>query len=85
MYNVTISHECACLKKSDYNPQETFDTQRDAYNYSNIVTELMNDEFCTTHLFSSKKIGDNDFLISVTENPNAGSSCSTDSCGSCGC
>jgi len=90
MYAVKMSHECACFKKSDYESEKTFETQRDAYNYANLVTEFMNEDFCSTHLFTTNKTQDNDFIIGVAVNPNAGScgtgasdsSCST---GSCGC
>lgn len=89
MYTVQIEHECACFKKSEYEKEKSFTTQRDAYQYSNTLAEIMNEDFCTTHLFVSQKVGDNEFVIRVSNNPNAGScgtggasSCST---GSCGC
>ncbi|CAA6811761.1 MAG: Unknown protein [uncultured Sulfurovum sp.] len=88
MYTVKVAHECGCFKKSEYESEKSFETQRDAYNYSNILAELMNEDFCTKHAFSSNIAGENTFVISVSENPNAGScgtgdsSCST---GSCGC
>ena len=91
MYTVTIGHECACFKKSEYESVKSFDNQQDAYNYANIVTEFMNEDFCTTHVFVPQRVGDNEFQIAVMDNPNAGacgtggssdSSCST---GSCGC
>ncbi len=88
MYTVQIEHECACFKKSEYESEKAFEKQQDAYNYSNIVAEFMNEEFCATHLFVAQRVGDNAFLIRVTDNPNAGS-CGTGGCntgsGSCGC
>ena len=89
MYTVQIEHECGCFKRSEYESKKSFENQRDAYNYSNIVAEFMNEEFCTKHLFVAQKTAGDDFLIRVTENPNAGS-CSTSgasscSSGSCGC
>jgi len=51
----------------------------------------MNEDFCTTHLFTSQMIGPKTFMIRVSANPNVGSSCGTDSSGgscdtgSCGC
>lgn len=80
-----MEHECGCFKKSEYESKKSFDNQRDAYNYSNIVAEFMNEEFCTKHMFSAKIVDGNDFVIRVTDNPNAGGSCSTGSCGPCGC
>jgi len=90
MYTVQMEHECGCFKRSEYTNDKSFDKQQDAYNYSNIVAEFMNEEFCSKHLFVAQKAGDNEFLIRVVENPNAGGSCgtsSTSSCstGSCGC
>jgi len=85
MYTVQIEHECGCFKKSELTGEKTFDTQQDAYNYTTIVAELMNDESCKKHLFFAQKSADQEFLIRVVDNPNAGSSCSTGSCGPCGC
>lgn len=90
MYTVAVAHECGCFKKSEYTKQKEFQTQRDAYNYAQVLSELMNEDFCTQHVFASQRVGENEFLISVSNNPDAGS-CSTDtgdagSCGtSCGC
>ena len=90
MYTVQMEHECACFKKSDYKKEKSFENQKDAYNYAHIVAEFMNEDFCTTHVFTPQLISQNDFVIRVSENPNAGgcgtsgsdSSCDT---GSCGC
>lgn len=87
-----MGYECTCFKRSEYESKKSFDNQKDAYNYANILAELMNDEFCTTHLFTSQRVGDNEFVIGVFDNPEAGGSCSTGisvaaSCDedSCGC
>lgn len=87
MFTVNIEHECGCFKRSEFSKEKTFDNQRDAYNYTNIAAELMNEEFCKRHHFFAQKVGDNEFMVRVVDNPNAsGSSCSTGSCGtSCGC
>ncbi|MEA3371773.1 MAG: hypothetical protein U9Q40_10575 [Campylobacterota bacterium] len=90
MYTVQIEHECGCFKKSEYEREKSFETQKDAYQYSNILAEIMNEEFCSKHLFESQRVGDNEFMIRVSDNPNAGS-CGSDSSdtgcstGSCGC
>jgi len=95
MYTVTMEHECGCFKRSEFESEKSFEKQQDAYSYTNIAAELMNEEFCGKHLFVPQKVGDNEFAIRVVENPNAGS-CSTGSCGtetlsesscgtSCGC
>ncbi|GIT97333.1 hypothetical protein [Sulfurovum sp. TSL1] len=83
MYTVQMEHECGCFKRSEYASEKTFDNQQDAYNYSNIVAEFMNEDFCTKHLFFAQKTADNMFVIRVSENPNAGGSCGTSSAGSC--
>jgi len=88
MYRVQMEHECGCFKKSEFAREKSFENQKDAYNYSNIAAELMNEEFCQKHHFFAQKSGDNEFYIKVVDNPNAGS-CSTGSgscsSGSCGC
>ena len=85
MYTVQMEQECACFKKSEYTGDKSFNTQQEAYHYTNVLIELMTEEFCTTHLFFPQKLGDYAYLIRVVENPNAGGSCSTGSCGPCGC
>lgn len=88
MYTVYMQKECSCFKKSEYPSEKAFETQKDAYNYAHVLAELMNEDFCSIHMFSAQKIAGNDFLITVEDNPNSGcgtgsnSSCST---GSCGC
>ena len=89
MYTVYMEKECGCFKKSEYESEKTFQTQQEAYNYSNVLAELMNEEFCGKHAFYSQKMDGDVFLIRVNENANGGScgtgeasSCST---GSCGC
>ena len=89
MYKVHIQHECGCFKKSDFESEKSFDKQQDAYQYAHIAAELMNEDFCTKHLFTAYKLENDDFVIGVVDNPNAGS-CGTDSAsscssGSCGC
>ncbi len=96
MNTVEVEFECGCFKRSEYEAKKTFDNQRDAYNYANILVELMNEEFCTKHLFVSQQTIEDNFVICTYDNPNAGSSCgtgasasasscSTGSCGPCGC
>jgi len=91
MYTVTMHQECACFQKSEYEAEKEFQFQREAYQYANTIVEIMNDDFCSTHLFTSNITADNNFVITLEMNPNAGC-CSTSSedessgCGtSCGC
>ncbi len=85
MYTVTMEHECACFIKSEYKKEMSFQFQPQAYNYTTTIMELMNDEFCKTHMFYAEKSNDNEYLIRVAANNDSEDSCSTDSCGSCGC
>ena len=88
MYKVIMQSECSCFTKSNFDSEKEFQFQREAYNYAHTVVELMNEDFCSTHLFTANITTDDDFVIGVELNPNAGS-CGTDSssgCGtSCGC
>ena len=86
MYTVQMEHQCGCFKRSEFENEKSFEKQQDAYNYANIASELMSEEFCGKHLFFAQKTDDNAFVIRVAENPNgSGGSCSTGSCGPCGC
>ena len=71
MYTVQMEKECACFKKSEYKNNMSFETQKDAYNYAQIVTEFMNEEFCNQHIFSVHRGEGNYFLIGVTINTEA--------------
>ena len=85
MYSVQMEHECGCFKRSEYESEKSFERQHEAYNYANIVSELMNEDFCQKHYFFAQKTTDDNFVIRVVGNGDAGS-CSTGGCGtSCGC
>lgn len=84
MYTVTMEKECSCFKKSDYKAEESFEYQKDAYNYANTIIEFMNEDFCKTHSFIGQRTLEDNFVIQVVANADAGS-CSTGSCGPCGC
>ncbi|MDH5464063.1 MAG: hypothetical protein OEW60_00460 [Thiovulaceae bacterium] len=89
MNTVEIEFECGCFKKSDFEKKVSFENQQDAYNYTKIATEIMNEDFCSKHEFVGMRSEDDNFVIRVSDNLNP-SSCSTDgdsgcSTGSCGC
>ncbi len=87
MYTVQMEKECGCFRKSEFKSEKTFENQNDAYNYAQIASEIMNEDFCGKHHFFVQKIGDYSYMIRVGENV-GGSSCSSGggSCGtSCGC
>jgi len=77
MFRVLMEKECECFKKSEYTNNNTFKTQQDAYNYANVVAELMNEEFCGRHEFYSQRAEDDNFVIRVIRNATFISGCST--------
>ena len=77
MYTVQMEKECGCFQKSEYSNNTTFETQQDAYNYANIVAELMNEEFCSKHTFYSEPGEGDSFVIRVALNVTQVSGCST--------
>jgi len=77
MYTVQMEEECGCFQKSEYTNNNTFKTQQEAYNYANILAELMNEEFCGRHKFYSQPAEDNTFVIRVALNATAVSGCGT--------
>lgn len=89
MYTVKMAHECSCFKKSEYESAKDFNTQREAYQYANVLSELMNEDFCSSHSFEPHRSGENEFTIAVMENAGGCSTGGSDdtgcSTGSCGC
>jgi len=77
MYTVQMEQECGCFQKSEYTNNNTFKTQQEAYQYSNVLAELMNEEFCGRHTFFSQPAEDNTFVIRVALNATYVSGCST--------
>lgn len=77
MYRVQMQEECPCFKKSEYVNNAEFTTQKEAYEYSNVLAELMNEEFCSKHLFYSQIAEGNNFVIRVDRNATFVSGCST--------
>jgi hypothetical protein len=71
MYTVQMQKECSCFKKSEYENNVSFETQKDAYQYATTVAEFMNEEFCGTHNFKVHKGEGDYFLIGVEVNPEA--------------
>lgn len=77
MFSVQMEKECGCFKKSEYVNNNEFQTQQDAYNYANIVAEMMNEEFCSQHKFYAQRAEGNNFIIRVEVNATYVSGCST--------
>jgi hypothetical protein len=77
MYTVIMEKECECFTKSEYSNNVTFQTQQEAYQYANIVSELMNEEFCGKHKFAAEKAEGDNFVIRVQINATFVSGCST--------
>lgn len=72
-----MQEECACFLKSEYQSSAEFATQKEAYEYSNVLAELMNEEFCSKHLFYSQIAEGNNFVVRVDRNATFVSGCST--------
>jgi len=77
MYTVVMEKECECFKKSEYTNNNTFKTQQEAYNYSNLIAEFMNEEFCGRHTFFSEPAEDKHYVVRVAINATYVSGCST--------
>lgn len=77
MYRVIMQEECSCFLKSEYSREKEFATQKEAYEYSKVLAELMNEEFCKRHLFYSQIAEGNNFVIRVDRNATFVSGCST--------
>ncbi len=77
MYTVQMEQECGCFKKSEYTNNNIFQTQQEAYQYSNVLAELMNEEFCGRHTFYSQRAEGNSFVIRFAINATYVSGCST--------
>jgi len=77
MYTVQMEEECSCFKKSEYSKSNEFKTQQEAYTYSNVLAELMNEEFCGRHRFYAQPADDNSFVIRVELNTINVSGCTT--------
>lgn len=72
MFTVQIERECGCLRKSDIQKEKTFEKREDAIFYSQAITEIMNEDFCKKHHFTSKASAGNEFMISVGEGSGGG-------------
>lgn len=72
-----MQEECSCFKKSEYQKSASFSTQQEAYQYANVLAELMNEEFCKRHEFFAQVTENNGFIIRVNRNITFVSGCST--------
>lgn len=77
MYTVRMEKECGCFQKSEYENNATFEKQQDAYQYANVLAELMNEEFCKQHEFYAEPGEDNSYVIRAPLNLSFVSGCST--------
>jgi hypothetical protein len=81
MYSVQVEKECGCFRKSEYQKEKSFENKDDAALYANALAELMNEEFCSKHLFFARNINENEVMIKVADNPNGGGCCGGGHCG----
>lgn len=77
MFTVQMEQECGCFKKSEYTNNNTFKTQQEAYQYANVLAELMNEEFCSKHTFYCEPGEGDSFVIRVDINATYVSGCTT--------
>jgi len=77
MYTVKIENECECFLKSEYTNNNSFKTQQEAYQYANVLAELMNEEFCSKHEFYAQPGAGDTFVIKAPLNMTFVSGCST--------
>lgn len=77
MFSVHLENECSCFKKSEYENNATFKTQKEAYQYAHILAELMNEEFCGKHEFYAQPGAGDTFVIKSPLNMTFVSGCST--------
>jgi len=75
MFNVQVALECGCFRKSEYQKEKSFEKRDDAILYSNAIAELMNEEFCKKHIFSSHEVERGEFVIAGNNRPGGGGGC----------
>lgn len=80
MFTVQIERECGCFRKSDIQKEKSFETREDAILYSRAITEIMNEDFCAQHHFTSKASAGDTFMIGVGEG-SGGGCCGGGHCG----
>jgi hypothetical protein len=59
MYEVKVSLECGCFKKSAYNAQSSFENKEEALSTAQKMVDDMNTNFCGKHKFSLNEDGNN--------------------------
>ena len=77
MYRVFMEKECSCFQKSEYEKEASFKSQQEAYHYANVLSELMNEEFCGRHTFFAELAEGDQFVVRSGINATYVSGCST--------
>jgi hypothetical protein len=72
MFKVEVERECGCFKKSEYQKEKSFESKDEALLYTEAITELMNEEFCSKHYFSAHRMNENEFVIKMSDGQGGG-------------
>lgn len=67
MFKVSVSKECGCFKKSDFENNAEFVNKDEALIEATKMTKHMNEEFCQKHNFTLVEDG-SQFSIVVADN-----------------
>lgn len=67
MYKVMMEKECGCFKRSDMQPEQTFESKDAALIEAQAMCSDMNEMFCQKHNFSVVEEGDS-FMIRLAMN-----------------
>jgi hypothetical protein len=68
MFNINVTKECGCFKKSEYENNMNFESKDDALLQAQLMTNYMNTNFCRSHNFQLVENGEQ-FTINVHNNP----------------
>lgn len=74
MYEINVTKECGCFKKSIYDNNSSFSSKDDALLQAQLMVRHMNDKFCQKHNFLLSEDGKT-FTIFVGENETQSSGC----------
>ena len=80
MHKIMIERECGCFKRSELQNDIVISGKDDALIKALSMTSFMNDEFCGKHEFQVIE-KQNNFLISLKEEPQKSSGCCGGGCG----
>lgn len=62
MFTITMEKECSCFKRSNFETEQSFESEEEAFEIATQMAKAMTHEFCKQHAFSVLK-EDCNFLI----------------------